>query len=137
VFLIYHIKRETFNLYNCTRCLKTFNQISNYKRHTNRIRLCEEGLYKNYYQAPNKIVNQKEEITNAQISKNDENIKLLINIKKQCEYCKKFFCRSDILNRHMKHSCKVLKSQNNEKEKEKNDKYVSTNYRYAKYIKKK
>lgn len=75
--------------YICERCLKEFDQKSNYDNHINRKFPCKENPHKT--------------------SKHHQNSLKIENSELICHYCRKEFSRKDNLMRHIDRYCKVKK----------------------------
>ena len=115
-------------IYTCQKCSKTFSQKSNYNVHINRKFPCikEDNTINT---SENKIIlnldqtnktHQNTTKTHQNTTKTHQNTtENIIIITKStntnlvpeiiCEYCKKKFCRKDVLSKHIMKNCKVKK----------------------------
>ena len=88
--------------YKCERCLKEFDQKSNYETHINRKFPCQKSAPKCTEFAPKSTEN------NQKINNTSDEIK--------CNYCGKVFTRGSSLTRHIDSRCKVKKENDNKME---------------------
>jgi hypothetical protein len=131
--------------YQCLICTKNFKQKSQLDYHSNRINKCKPSINNpptNAIDPPTNAISPRIDIidpsnnaispridiidpSNNAISPRITNIKQNEHIPLQnkgiianysCEHCKKSFTRKDIVTKHMKKSCPIIKQQNKEKQ---------------------
>ncbi len=96
--------------HECPTCKHDFKKKSNLDNHLKKKNTCKQENIQ--------ITHENAQLTHetTQLQQNKLNVTIPTKNENICNYCEKSFTRKDILTRHIKHYCPVVKQQNKEKQ---------------------